>query len=179
MNQLATNSNPEKKDPIRRRLRYLYLRFIRLQGDPATIARGVAVGLFVGVTPTIPLHTILTLSLALVCRGSKIAAMLASWLISNPLTFIPQYYFSWKIGNWLTAADLSWERVQSEIEFISSGAGFRESINALGHLGHDTLVSLVLGGCLLATPFALLGYFASLRFFSALQRKRRQKQVLN
>ena len=41
------------------------------------------------------------LTLALFLRGSKVAALIASVMVSNPLTFFPQYYFSWQIGNWL------------------------------------------------------------------------------
>ena len=39
-----------KKIQPQRAARYYYLRFIRLQGDPHTLARGVAIGLFIGVT---------------------------------------------------------------------------------------------------------------------------------
>ena len=72
--------------------KYYYLRFIRLRGKPSVLARGVAVGIFIGITPTIPFHTILALIFAYVLRGSKIAALLATFLVSNPLTFFLQYY---------------------------------------------------------------------------------------
>ena len=78
----------------RRASRYYYLKFIRLRGNPGVLARGVAVGTFVGITPTIPFHTVLALFLAFILRGSKIAALLTSVLISNPLTFLLQYYLS-------------------------------------------------------------------------------------
>ena len=38
--------------------KYYYLKFIRLKGDPRSLALGTAIGVFVGLTPTIPLHTI-------------------------------------------------------------------------------------------------------------------------
>ena len=85
----------------RRTARYYYLRFIRLKGDPSVLARGVAVGTFIGITPTIPFHTVMALGLSFILRGSKVAALLATFLVSNPLTFFPQYYLSWQIGNWL------------------------------------------------------------------------------
>ncbi|MBW2465955.1 MAG: DUF2062 domain-containing protein, partial [Deltaproteobacteria bacterium] len=93
----------------RRAARYYYLRFIRLRGEPSVLARGIAVGTFIGITPTIPFHTILALLFSFILRGSKVAALLASVLVSNPLTFFPQYYFSWKIGNWFTPGNHSWE----------------------------------------------------------------------
>jgi uncharacterized protein (DUF2062 family) len=76
-----------------RTAKYYYLRFLRLRGKPGELARGVAIGIFVGITPTIPFHTILALILAMILRGSKIAALLATVLVSNPLTFVSQKYY--------------------------------------------------------------------------------------
>ena len=42
---------------IRRRGKEFYDRFISLKGEPANIAMGMAIGVFIGVTPTIPFHT--------------------------------------------------------------------------------------------------------------------------
>jgi len=86
-----------------RALKYLYLRFIRLKGDPHTLAKGVGIGVFVGQTPTIPFQTAITLTLAMIFRAAKFPALLAS-MLTTPFT----YYASWKIGNWLTPWDLSW-----------------------------------------------------------------------
>ena len=47
---------------LKRRFRIFYERFISLKGDPSQIAAGLAIGVFVGVTPTIPLHTAITFS---------------------------------------------------------------------------------------------------------------------
>ena len=174
-----TSKIDKDASPFRRQMRYFFLRFIRLKGDPSSLARGVAVGLFIGVTPTIPLHTILTLALALVCRGSKIAALLSSWLISNPLTFFPQYYFSWKIGSLVTSMDLSWDRIEGEIDLIRSGAGFWDTLASFGQLGQEAIIGMLAGGCLLATPITIIGFFASRYFFAIIQKKRQQRHTLN
>ena len=96
-----------------RTAKYYYLKFLRLQGDPHSLAMGVAIGLFVGITPTIPLHSALIIILAWPLRGNILAAFIAATAISNPLTWLPQYYFSWIIGNWLLPGHLSWNRIQS------------------------------------------------------------------
>lgn len=162
----------------RRAARYYYLRLLRLKGDPHTLARGIAVGLFVGVTPTIPLHTALILAFAFLFRGNIIAGVLSSWLVSNPLTFLPQYYLSWKIGKWLTSTDLSWSRINEVMEILASDVGFKESLLAMSHLGKEAIATLLLGGCLLAAPITLAGYVLSFKFFLAVQRKRREKHIL-
>ncbi len=163
----------------KRLARYYYLKVLRLEGDPRSLALGVAIGLFVGVTPTLPLHTVLILALAGLLRGNILAGLLAATAISNPLTFLPQYYFSWRLGSLLLPGRLSWERIEGLLAGFDSGAGFQENLASLGHLGLDAIAVLLLGGVLLAIPFTLAGYLLSLRFFIALRKKRQAKHILD
>ena len=166
-----------KFQPLRA-TKYYYLRFIRLRGQPSVLARGVAAGTFIGITPTIPFHTILALILAYIIRGSKIAALLATVLFSNPLTFFLQYYISFRIGNWLTPSNISWEKMTELMEALSSGAHFKESFTALGHMGLEALIVILIGGSILAIPFTIATYVLSFLFFRSLQQKRRAKHIL-
>jgi uncharacterized protein (DUF2062 family) len=77
--------NPKK------RLRKFYDKFISLKGDPKSIALGMAIGIFIGVTPTIPFHTVMIITCTFVLRQNFTAAYLGSWLIMNPFT-IPFFY---------------------------------------------------------------------------------------
>lgn len=63
----------------------LVARLKHLQGDPHRIALGMAVGVFIGVTPTFPFHTMLALAIATLMRGSPAAAAIGVWF-GNPLT---------------------------------------------------------------------------------------------
>jgi uncharacterized protein (DUF2062 family) len=163
----------------RRAARYYYLRFIRLKGHPSVLARGVAIGTFIGVTPTIPFHTILTLIFAIILRGSKVAALLATIIVSNPITILPQYYLSWVVGNWLIPGKHSWDEVEILIDAVLNGGRFSETISALGEIGFDSLVILLTGGIVLALPFTFIFYCLSYMFFRALQKKRLEKKVLD
>jgi uncharacterized protein (DUF2062 family) len=162
----------------RRLARYYYLRFIRLKGHPSVLARGVAIGTFIGITPTIPFHTIIALGLSFILRGSKVAALLATFLVSNPLTFFPQYYLSWQIGNRLFPGKHSWEDVAELINLIVNGAQFKETLAALSHVGMNSLVVLIGGGIVLATPFAVAFYYLSYKFFCTIQKRRHEKHKL-
>ena len=164
---------------LKRTLRYFILRFKRLKGEPKTLAKGVAVGLFVGVTPTIPLHTILTLAFAVGLRASKIAAFLASWLVSNPLTVPFQYYAAWLVGNWFWPDKLSWARVKAILDLIKSGDGFLETLSEFSKFGFETLLVLNIGGFMLAFPLSICGYFISLNIFEKLEKKREIKTKKN
>lgn len=159
----------------RRFFRYYYLRFIRLQGDPKEIARGVALGVFIGITPTIPLHTILILLLAIFCRASKIAGLLASYLVSNPITFFFQYYLSWRIGTWLTPYELNWEKIHEIMAIITGHSSFGETLLEMSKLGWNAIAVMLVGGIVLSIPFAFTSYFLSLFFYNKLREK---KQLL-
>ena len=163
----------------RRAARYYYLRFIRLRGHPSVLARGVAVGTFVGITPTIPFHTILALIFAIILRGSKVTALLAAVIVSNPLTFFLQYYFSWKIGNWFTPAEHSWDEVSSLLDAVVNGENYRGAFTVLAEIGLDSLVILIGGGIILAIPFTIAFYLLTYMFFRSINKKRLEKHVLD
>jgi len=156
-----------------------YLRFIRLKGDPRTIARGAAIGTFFGTTPTIPFHTVSLLVCAPLLRGNMVAAFIMSVLMCNPLTYVPQYYFAWLIGNKLTPYDLSWARISSVLDILRAHAGFEKSLHAISQLGFDAVIVMLVGGVVLAIPFAIVAYFGTLRFFLALQKKSAKRHILN
>jgi uncharacterized protein (DUF2062 family) len=82
---------------IKIRAKDLFLKAKRLEGDPHFIALGFALGVFVGVTPTIPFHTVLAVSLAFLFKGSKAAAAIGVW-IGNPITIPFFYLLSYRIG---------------------------------------------------------------------------------
>ena len=162
-----------------RTARYYQLKFLRLKGDPESIARGIALGVLVGITPTLPFHTILLLLLSPVLRGNLIAALLAATIVSNPLTFFFQYYFSWRVGNWLLPCNVSWDSIQSLLNFLTSDASFKESIEAVLHLGKNSLLSLLTGGVILGIPSALVVYFLSRTALTKFRNKRQKKHILS
>jgi uncharacterized protein len=69
---------------------YLYVkhRLTRLPGTPEQIARGIAVGVFAAFSPLYGLHFLVAAVVALLIRGSVIAALLGTFF-GNPLTYIP------------------------------------------------------------------------------------------
>ncbi len=161
-----------------RTARYYYLRFLRLKGDPRAIARGVALGTFIGITPTLPLHTVLILISAPLLRANLVAALLAATVVSNPLTFGPQYYASWLIGGWLAPCHVSWDAIQTTLGQITSGSlSFQESLAAVWRLGSATLLTLVTGGIVLAAPIAAAAYFWAYRLVRRFQQRRAKRHL--
>jgi len=162
---------------LQRTTRYLYLRFIRLRGTPYSLAMGAALGAAIGITPTMPLHTVVIVGITLLLRVNTIAALIAGTIISNPLTFAAQYYVSWKIGDAILPHRLTWERLQQVMATIEN-AGFMEGAKILSHLSYDAILVMVTGGLILALPLGIITYFLSYHFFVRLQEKRKQKKIL-
>jgi uncharacterized protein len=70
----------------RRAATYIGHRLKRLPGDPYHIARGVGVGVYVSFTPFFGFHFVTAALLAIIFRGSIIAAILGTFF-GNPVTF--------------------------------------------------------------------------------------------
>lgn len=162
-----------------RTARYYQLKFLRLKGDPESIARGVGLGAFVGISPTVPFHTIQLLLFCPLLRGNLIAALLAANIVSNPLTFFFQYYFAWMLGKWLLPSSVSWSQIQTQLNYITGDASFKQSVEALLHLGRSALLTLLVGGWVLALPCAAILYFLSRTAVIKFRNKRRGKHILS
>jgi uncharacterized protein (DUF2062 family) len=142
---------------LKKRFLTFYERFISLKGEPAQIAAGLAIGVFVGVTPTIPFHTAIIVLIGLLFRQNITAAYLGSWIISNPLT-IPLFYLSqYELGRFL----LGMERCRFAITDYTLG-----SITALGW---EILLPLLTGGILMAPFFAVPAYFVTRRLITSIR----------
>lgn len=147
-----------------RKLRYNYLRFRRLKGDPRKLAWGMALGVFIGVTPTIPLHMTLAFALASLFRLSRAAAVMGCW-VSNPLTIPLFYYLSFKVGQLLL--------------FHGQPFVFPDtySLHKLLYLGWQVNLALQVGGLVIALPPAIIAYLLTYRGIQR-YRARNSRKVL-
>jgi uncharacterized protein (DUF2062 family) len=154
-----------------RTVRYQWLRLVRLRGDPFVLARGIAIGTFIGFTPTIPFHTILIIFFCVVGRGHLLAGLIASLLVSNPLTIPLQYYISWKVGTILTGSSLSWEQVKY-LMGIAHDVNIFEALRLIYVDSFRLMVSVLLGGIVFSLPIAITAYFSALYLYICRQKRR-------
>ena len=172
---------PRKKPPflhrVWRAVRYAYYRIVRSNAMPGTTAMGLAVGVFIGFLPIVPLQTIVAVALAIPFRGGKISAAVGTW-ISNPLTYVPLFYpINYYVGCFvfpsLNAAGFDQaffhRLVQLEVKDIVnafSTAGFRgfaDFFVALTSGAGSAFAAMLLGGVVLGIPGAFLTYLLALR----------------
>ena len=161
-----------------RTVRYQWLRLVRLKGDPFVLARGIAIGTFIGLTPTIPFHTILIIFLCAVGRGHLVAGLVVSFLVSNPLTIPLQYYISWKVGVILTGSSLSWEHVKY-LMGLARDVGMIEAVKLIYVNSFRSMLSVLLGGIVFSLPFAITSYFSALYLYIRRQKKRMNRLIKN
>ncbi|MEZ6129298.1 MAG: DUF2062 domain-containing protein [Planctomycetaceae bacterium] len=133
--------------------RVLLRSVLALDDAPHPIALGVAIGVFVGLTPTVGIQTVLILALVVLCRpffyfnGS--AAMAATY-VSNPFTMVPLYYFWYRLGSWFVPGRISFEDFTAALQFDGL-AGWWTTVCNLGvQVGVPTLI-----GGLLTAPFGV------------------------
>jgi len=144
---------------LRRVLRYHWLRFRRLQEDPRKIAGGMALGVFIAFTPTIPFHMVGALTLAALLRVSPVTAFIGIQ-IGNPLTIVPIYVAAYKVGQFLL--------YRGKPLMFPETFSFEAWLNVLWQGG----IALQVGGVVLAIPPAIVAYFLTLWI---VQRYRRRK----
>ena len=67
-------------------------------GSPFFNAKGLAIGVFSGCFPFFGFQTLIGVFFAKLAKGNIVLAAIGTW-ISNPFTYIPLYYFNYKVGS--------------------------------------------------------------------------------
>jgi len=142
---------------IRRQLKLYYLKIVRLRETPEDIARGMALGLFIGMTPTMGFQMPIALAASTIFKENKIASVLGVW-ITNPLTAPAIYFFNYKVGAFVMG---------KEVTFPASAG-----LEALVSMGADILLPLWLGGFVVGVIVGAFGYFSTLRAVRVYRGKR-------
>jgi uncharacterized protein (DUF2062 family) len=154
------------KTSLARLRRYNIREFVQrvknLEGNPHYVAMGLAIGVFIGITPTIPFHTVLAVALAFILRGSKAAAALGVWF-SNPITAPIFYWGSYKVGLYLLGNPAPFD-----VKY--------ESILELLHLGMDVTFAMIAGGVILGVLPGIASYFITRKIITTIRLRRALKE---
>lgn len=147
----------------KRQLRYLYWRFLRLQGSPEELARGLGCGVFSGCFPLFGFQIVIGVGVATVLRGNRIMAAAATW-ISNPFTYVPIFAFNFQVGHWL----LGGGPIQA-FQDLDTLRGWQD-------MGTDVSIRLMLGSTVVGLVTGLVSYYISLPLIRRI-RVRRQLRI--
>ena len=161
---MTTDDKTNKKRwplKLKEKLHQSLVQLKTLEGDPHYIAMGMGIGVFVGVTPTIPFHTVLAIALAFIAKGSKPAAAIGVWF-SNPFTIPIFYWGSYKAGSVILG---------NAAPVVLAG----HSISSLLQLGLDVTLAMIAGGILLGIVPGIIAYVITLRLFTLIRSRKRNR----
>lgn len=148
-------------------IRRLYERFIRIRGAPREVALGFALGIFVGMTPTVGVQTPIAIFIAALFKWSKLAAAIGVW-ISNPVTVPIIYSITYITGAKVmnlepvfnTPMSPSWSTLKTM---------FQKAPRAFG--------AMTVGGVIFGIPLAIVSYYLSYAAVEKYQKNVKEKLV--
>jgi len=154
----AKTSGHQWRKRVRRWGRFIYLRLVRQNDEPDKVAKGVGLGVFLGVFPTFGVGAILAVLIATWVRWNRASAALGT-LIMNP--FFSPFFVSLSVlaGNLLVPA-----RLRITVESFRNGklwSGFFHAVPVY-----------LLGNILVSTLFAVLAYWVALGTIKAYRQRR-------
>ncbi len=80
-----------------KKIKHFFVWIWRQEGTPAQRSVGIAVGVFSGCFPLFGFQTLFGIALARLFRANYLLAATGTW-ISNPFTYVPLYWFNYKVG---------------------------------------------------------------------------------
>jgi uncharacterized protein len=161
---MNTKANHTSNSKSKWRQKYNIREFIKrvktLRGDPHYVAMGMAIGVFISITPTIPFHTVIAVALAFVLKGSKPAAIIGVWF-SNPIT-IPFFYLGcYHVGMLILDKPISFDPKLM-------------SIQELMKMGLDVTLAMILGGVILGIIPGIAAYFITRNIFTKIRMRKKR-----
>ena len=173
---------PRKKTEVRKRsankfirfCKYLYTKMVRDKGTPDYIARGWAIGVFVGCVIPVFCQLIIAIPLSFLFRGSKIGAALGTF-VTTPPTAVFIYPLQIFIGNKIINGDLTPLAAEKLLSvFNDSSLTFMQKWSAFGDMGIALVAAFFAGGAVWAIFMTPLTYFA-VRFLVVRYRRMRSR----
>jgi len=132
-----------------RQSKLMLVRFVRLRGLPVEIAKGVALGIFIGMTPTFGFQMAIALFFAYLLKENRLAAILGVW-VTNPVT-----------APFIYAAEYEFGRILLGLERASLPQTL--SWRAYAELGWHILWPMWVGGVIAGCVFGYISYRITLR----------------
>ena len=152
---------------MKKKIEILIEKLKNLKGDPHSIAMGMAVGVFVSITPTIPLHTVMAVAIAYILKVSKPAAAIGVW-VCNPFTVVFFYFASYKVGVTLFGDAVSdTETVHMFVKNIEKDTSIYKKMIYFSDFIQTRLelfFIMVAGGVVLGIPAGAISYFITKDF---------------
>jgi len=141
---------------------------LKQRGSPEAVAWGFAIGMFVTFSPTVGFQIPLSLLLATLLNGNRLAATIPIWL-TNVFTVPPVYSFTYKLGAFFLPPEraLPVRQILDDMKdrIVHRGDySFGEQFRAFAGLGGELFYPMLIGGALVGLVGAAISYPLVLRW---------------
>jgi uncharacterized protein (DUF2062 family) len=156
----------------RRMARFFIDRVLGVHDTAHRIALGVAIGVFVAMTPTMGFQMLLTVAIAAMLRANKVVGLPFAW-ISNPATlwiYVPSYV----LGSWMLQRPWNTSALLKSLERAFSVTGdWDERWDGITSAINDFLMPLWLGSILVGLVAGVVSYVLIYRAVREFRRRYR------
>lgn len=128
---------------------------------------GLALGIFVGMSPFIGFHTAIAVMLASVFKWSKIAAGVGVF-VTNPLTAPLIYPLTYKLGAVITgfSEPIQWFKLFEQGGFV----GMMKNSPLI-------LVDMIVGGAIIGVPLSVITYYITFQAVLAARKRMERRKA--
>lgn len=157
---------------FRRVASYYYWKVIRNSGSPDYIARGAAVGIFVGFFIPMGFQIVAVIPLAFLFRAAKIPAVVLTF-VSNYVTAVVIYPVQCYVGSYLIFNPLRWSELTDKMKTLLT----EQTLDSLTALGTQIVLSFFAGGLLFGVLSAIPVYWVAFRLVTRYRTRRAEKRA--
>jgi len=130
-------------------LKKIYGRLLKIRGTPREVALGLALGLFVSMSPTMGFQMAIAVPIAAMFKWNKLASAMAVW-VTNPITAPFIYSFTYFIGAKLSGISMG---------LHAADAASNTTMLVFAEKAPIIFGAMALGGVVLGLPLAVIGYY--------------------
>lgn len=143
---------------------------LHIHDTPKRTAAAFGLGVSIGFSPFLGLHSVIGLVLAFALDLNRVAVLGGLWL-NVPWVMAPYYTATTALGAWLIGEPMP-PRFLSRLEHTWILPTWGERMAAIGHLVGPLLVPYTLGSMIIAVPLGFIAYWGALGFIEATHRHR-------
>jgi uncharacterized protein (DUF2062 family) len=160
-------------------MRELLKKLFQIEDTPERTALAFSIGIFLGFSPFLGLHTLTGLAIAFLFRLNRVAILLGVWT-NTPWWLVPYYTLATWLGMWVVRFRIDWATLEGMFQ-LGKERGFLSSefwmqiASQWGLLG-----SFLTGSLILALVLSLIAYPLSLRgirFYRSKKAKGREQRA--
>jgi uncharacterized protein len=144
------------------RFKDLLKKLLQIEDTPERTALAFSIGIFLGFSPFLGLHTLTGLAIAFLFRLNRVAILVGVWT-NTPWWLVPYYTLATWLGMWVVRFQIDWATLEGMFQ-LGKEKGFLTSefwmqiASQWGLLG-----SFLTGSLILALLFSLIAYPLSLK----------------